>query len=159
MIANKVELLTDEKILFETDRAVLTNQRLLASVNRKSQGAITHEVLLRDIATFKKSNGGIESRTRPGLMLLGAGLVITLVQYIATPFIPDLVEGILFLAGALGILVGIYLVMSSVMRVKPHTFVLFTVVGSQDIPVQFPGRDSPDADEMTRLFVRAKRGI
>ena len=100
---------------------------------------------------------------RPGLISLGIGAAISILQ--ALPPLSTLaranewLELIMFLVGAGGVLIGLYLIIGSAMRIKPFTVVVFTVVGARDIPVHFPGEDNPDADEMTRKFVRAKRGI
>ena len=160
MCALQVNLRQEEEILSEAEWAVLTNQRLVAALNRKDRTEITDEAELSDIVSFKKSNGGQESRLRPGLMSLGAGVGVTVLQIILNDLIPsELVEVILFLMGAVGILLGFYLVIGSVMRIRPFTVVVFTVVGARDIPVHFPDQDNPEADRMTNLFTRTKRGI
>lgn len=159
----EVKLRRDEEILSEAQWAVLTNQRLVATLNRKDRSEITDDVALSDIASFKKSNGGQESRMRPGLISMGVGAAVSVLQLIPplanVAQTNDLLEVILFLVGASGLLIGLYLVIGSLMRIKPFTVVVFTVVGKRDIPVHFPGKDNPAADDMTRKFVRAKRGI
>lgn len=208
MCALQIILRGDEEILSEAEWAVLTNQRLVAALNRKDRSEITDDVPLSDIVTFKKSNGGQESRMQPGLKFLGGGgavyillfllsniisfndariildikqkiesNVITLEEAKADPYLRERVESDLFqrsnwnlrglsfleiglfLGGAAGILIGIYLIIGSIMRIKPFTVVVFSVLGSRDIPVHFPGNDHPEADNMMRLFTRAKRGI
>ncbi len=160
MCALQVNLRGDEEILSEAEWAVLTNQRLVAGLNRKDRSEITDDVPLADIINFKKSNGGQNSRMQPGLQFLGAGVAITVVQILFTNLIASqIAETILFLLGAAGILIGLYLIIGSVMRIKPFTVVVFSVLGSRDIPVHFPGNDHPEADNMMRLFTRAKRGI
>ena len=160
MCALEVNMRADEEILSEADWAVLTNQRLVAALNRKDRTEITDEADLSDVVSYKKSNGGQESRLQPGLMFLGGGAAITALQVIFASVIPSqTVEIILFLLGAAGILVGFYLVIGSLMRIKPFTVIVFTVVGSRDIPVHFAGQDNPEADRMINLFTRTKRGI
>ena len=160
MCALQLDLRQDEEILSEAEWAILTNQRLVAALNRKDRTEITDDVDLSDIVSFKKSNGGQESRLRPGLQFLGAGAVITVLQIIFADLMPSqLIETILFLLGAAGILIGFYLVIGSLMRIKPFTVIVFTIVGARDIPVHFPGQDNPDADVMMNMFTRAKRGI
>ena len=66
MSALDVNLRQDEEILSEAQWAVLTNQRLVAALNRKDRSEITDEAELSDVVSFKKSNGGQESRMRPG---------------------------------------------------------------------------------------------
>lgn len=161
MNANKVELAEGEKILFEADAAVLTNRRLVSYWKRAEKDARgPQEALLKDIASFKKINGGQESHLKLGLIAFAVGVVLTVIEV----FLPSLdngqmLESILFLAGSLGIVGGLYFILRSVVRVKPNTTVFFQVPGAKDVPVTFPGRDNPKADELTRHFQRAKRGI
>lgn len=160
MCALQLNMRQDEEILSEAEWAILTNQRLVAALNRKDRTEITDEAELSDIVSFKTSNGGQESRMQPGLMFLGAGAALTVLQILFVDLLPSqLVETILFLLAAAGVLIGFYLVIGSVMRIRPFTVVVFTVVGARDIPVHFPGKDNPEADRMTNLFTRTKRGI
>ena len=162
MCALQIDLRDEEEILSEADWAVLTNQRLLAALNRKDRSEITDQAELSDIVSFKTSNGGQESRLQQGLMSLGVGAAIILLQIAYYQFLGPpsrVVETILFLLGAAGVLLGFYLVIGSVMRIRPFTVVVFSVVGTRDIPVHFAGKDNPEADRMTSLFTRAKRGF
>ena len=163
MCALEVNLRRDEEILSEAEWAVLTNQRLVAALNRKDRSEITDEAELSDVVSFKKSNGGQESRMQGGLQFLGAGAAILLLQIVFYEFVasqfPSFVEVVLFVLGAAGLLIGFYLIIGSLMRIKPFTVVVFTVVGARDIPVHFPGQDNPEADRMMNLFTRTKRGV
>jgi hypothetical protein len=208
MCALEVDLRRNEEILSEAEWAVLTNQRLVAALNRKDRTEITDEAELSDVVSFKKSNGGQESRLKQGVQFLVAGVAIFILQFalaniidfnearivldikqkieddritmeeaMADPYLRERVQSNLFqrsswnlrglsfleiglfLAGSAGILVGFYLIIGSLMRIKPFTVVVFTVVGARDIPVHFPGQDNPDADHMTNLFTRTKRGV
>ncbi len=154
-----VRLEVGEEVLYETERAILTNKRLLANLDKNSDNMPTDDVELRDIAGFKKMSGGQESRMKHGVLGLLIGLVLTLIQLTLRDRISFTVDGFLFMASALFILGGVYFALSSIIRVRPNTTILFSVVGSRDIPVYFPGKDSPSADEMTRLFARTKRGL
>lgn len=154
-----VRLEIGEEVLYQTERAVLTNKRLLASLDRKSRNQPTDEADLKDISGFQKLSGGQESRMKQGVISLIIGLALTLIQVTLSGSVSYKIEGFFFMVSALAILIGIYLVLSSFMRIQPNTTVVFNVVGSRDIPVRFPGKDSPLADEMTRLFARTKRGL
>ncbi len=166
MTTLRFELLEGERVILEKGPAVLTNKRLLAnwrSVDGQGEQP-GDQAFLKDIASFKKLSGGQESRVKPGLGWLGLGIAIILAEVIFTTVVDlipagTLAESILFLAGALALVVGLYMLQSSLFRTKPHTTVFFTVPGSPDIAVTFPGRNNPDADELTRQFVRAKRGL
>lgn len=159
MCALKMQLQRDEEVVFESERAILTNRRLLANLDRKRKETVTDDISLGNVATFKKSNSGRESRVRPGLKLLGTGLFVTLIQVVAMGVLPAFLELVMFLAGALGVVSGLYLILDSVLRIKPYTSVVFTIIGSRDVPVYFPGKDNPEADELARLYVRTKRNL
>ena len=208
MCALQVDLRQDEEILSEAEWAVLTNQRLVAALNRKNRAEITDEAELSDVVSFKTSNGGQESRMRQGIQILVAGLAVFILQFIlvsfidfnevrtvldikqkledneltmeqiyADPFLRSRAESALFqrsnwnlrglsfleiglfLAGSAAVLFGVYLIIGSAMRIKPFTVIVFTVVGRREIPVHFSGRNNPEADRMTNLFVRTKRGL
>lgn len=161
MCALQVDLRQDEEILSEADWAILTNQRLLAALNRKDRTEITDEAELSDVVSFKTSNGGQESRMQQGLTALAGGIAIILLEIILYQIgeLNQTVEIILFVGGSAAILLGLYLIIGSVMRIRPFTVVVFTVVGARDIPVHFPGKDNPEAERMANLFTRTKRGI
>ncbi len=154
-----VRLEIGEEVLYETERFVLTNKRLLANLAKKSDNIPTDDVALRDIAGFKRLSGGQESRLKHGVIGLLVGLVLGLIQWALNGKVSYIVDGVLFMATALFILGGVYFTLSSMIRIRPNTTIVFSVVGSRDIPVYFPGKDSPSADEMTRLFARTKRGL
>ena len=54
MCALEVNLRADEEILSEADWAVLTNQRLVAALNRKDRTEITDEADISDVVSYKK---------------------------------------------------------------------------------------------------------
>ena len=154
-----MRLESGEEVLYEAERVVLTNKRLLAYLDKKSKDLLSDEVALTDIAGFKKLSGGQESRLKQGVISLIVGLALTLVQFALVGKVSFTVDGVIFMVSTLFILGGLYFTLTSLIRIRPNTTVVFSVVGARDIPVRFPGRDSPSADEMTRLFARAKRGI
>ena len=159
MCALNVRLQRDEEVVFETERAVLTSRRLLVNLDRKNRESVTDEISLGNVTNFKKDTRGEESQYKLGFKAVGVSLLLVLIQTLA-PDLPFLLGITLFLATAAGIIVGLYLLINrGLLRVKPSTSVLFTVVGSRDVPVYFPGRDNPDADELTKLYVRAKRDL
>ncbi len=155
MDQTKIRLHSGEEVLFDKGPATLTTQRLVADV-LGAEGPI--ETPLRDLASFRQVNGGQESRARQGSQAIGAGVALLVIGSLARGA-SELIEAILFVIGALAFLIGIYFVSSSVIRVKPHTVVLFQTILSEDVIVSFPGWDNPDAEELTRLFLRAKRAL
>ena len=159
MCALRIKLQRDEKVVFESERAVITSHRLLANLDRKNREVVTDDVSLGNVTNFKKDSRGEESQYRLGLKIIGAGVLLSLVQVIFSS-LPSLLAIMLFMGSAAAVVAGIYLILNrGFLRVKPTTTVVFTVVGSRDVPVYFPGRDNPDADELTRRYVRAKRDL
>jgi hypothetical protein len=163
MCALKVQLKRDEEVVFESERAVLTNQRLLANLDRKNIEQVTDDVPLTNVLNFEKSNGGRESRTNAGFKVLGAGLLVMLIQVVLASklpsTLPDLLELLLFLAASAAIVIGIYFLLDGVLRIKPFTTVMFKVMDSRDVHVYFDGMFNTEADELTRLYVRTRRDM
>ncbi len=155
MDQTKIRLHRDEKVLFDKGPAILTDQRLVADA-LGAEGPV--ETPLGDLASFRQVNGGQESRARQGSQAIGVGVALLVIGTLARGA-SELVEAILFVIGALALLLGTYFVLSSALRVKPHTVVLFQTIASGNVVVSFPGWDNPDAEELTRVFVRAKRAL
>jgi len=160
-MSNKLdlELEAGEEILFSETGSILTNYRLCVGLDRKKPSLLTHEARLGDISSYKQMNGGRESRRKDGLLLFFSGLALIVVQVLGAPIIPSAVDAILFLGCALLFLLSFYFLVNSVLRVKPHTLVLFTIWGSRDIPAYFPGQNNPAANELVRLYTRARRRL
>lgn len=160
-----VELLPGEQIVFEGGSGVLTNRRLLAHVKAKRDDGPDRFADLSDIVKYEKRNGGEESRMRQGLRFLAGGAVITAVGALGSGFLRELggifetVELLLFVVGMVGLLLGLYLVLKSLIRVPPNTTVFFRLTNGDDVPVTFPDRDNRQADELIRLYLRAKSGL
>ena len=155
MEQTKIRLHRGEKVLFDKGPAILTDQRLVAETSGADEPV---ETPLEDLASFRQVNGGQESRAREGSQAIGVGVVVLIIGWLAGGA-SQLIDAILFLIGALAFLLGIYFVSSSFIRVKPHTVVMFQTILTEDIVVSFPGWDNADAEELTRVFVRAKRAL
>ncbi len=159
MQSRRVDLEPGETVLFESGPAVVTNMRLLA--NWKGRGAATPKdrILLTDIEGYERVGGGQDSRADRGLLLGGGGVVALMSAFLfeRVSWLPDLLETVAFLAGMVGIIFGIHFVVQSFIRLRPHTTVLFEV-GAKLVPVSYPGRENPEADELIRNFVKAKKG-
>ena len=155
MDQTKIRLHSGEKVLFDKGPAILTDQRLVAEAMGAEEPI---ETSLGDLASFRQSNGGQESRMTQGSQAIGGGAALLVIGTFARGA-SELIEAILFVVGALAFLVGVYFVLSSTLRVKPHTLIQFQTILSEDVIVSFPGWDNPDAEELTRVFVRAKRAL
>ena len=154
MYAQKVELLEDEEVLFDRGGVVFTNQRVLANWRKKGGEEPANEVLIRDIATAEKITGGQDRRLTPGLQLLAVGLVLAVIEVFVA--MPGRLDGLVFIAGAVAILVAVYIIIGALFGPKPHTTILFVVLGGRDIGVSFPGHGNSDAEELERLYRHAK---
>ena len=155
MQPRRVDLEPGETILFESGPAVVTNMRLLA--NWKGRGSPTpkNRIALSDIDGYERVVGGQDSRVEKGLLLGGAGVLALLFAMI--PWLPGFLEAVAFLGGMVGIIFGIHFVVQSLIRLRPHTTVLFEV-GAKLVPVSYPGYENPEADELIRNYVKAKKG-
>ncbi len=156
----RIDLIDDEEIHFEDRQIVLTDKRLIGNFGSSKEGEFS-TAELNDIGPPNKFNGGRRSKRQLGTMLAvgGGGLVIidTLIQ--ATIGIPVRLEAVVFIVGALGLTVGLYLLLNSLFRNKPNTTVIFPVIKGEDIAASYPEWDNPEAERLVRQFARAKRGI
>ena len=159
MQPRRFDLEPGERVLYESGPAVVTNMRLLA--NWKGRGAATpkNRILLSDIDGYERVVGGQDSRADRGLLLGGAGVAAVLLGMVLEQitWLPGFVEALAFLGGMVGIIFGIHFVIQSFIRLRPHTTVLFEV-GAKLVPVSYPGRENPEADELIRSYVKAKKG-
>ena len=146
-------------MVFQGRNVVLTNHRLLAKLGRYATGD-HDEALLRDIAPPEKFNGGKQGRMREGTRLFGVGLALIVVEAILeSSVLNDKVATVLFALSGLLLVVGVYFVAGSVFQVKPNTTVVFPVHEGKNIIIPFPEWDNSDAEDLTRQFARAKRGL
>ena len=158
MNSRKIDLLKGEKIIFESDPAVLTNRRLLANWKGGRNGKASDEAHLSDIAKFEKIVGGQESRNARGLSAIAVGLVLMAASS-AISNAQSTVQSIVFVAGALAVVIGFQFILTSLVRLKPHTTIFFETKSDKHIAISFPGRDNPQADEFARAYSRTKRDL
>ena len=156
MSTHRVDLLVGEKVLFDSEPAVLTNRRLMANWKGGEGGGPSDEALLSDIVGFEKIDGGRERRLGRGLAI-GAGGVVVVALAELIPELSSIIEGTIFLIGSVVAILGLYAILGDLLHMRPHTTIFFEVLGEGPIVVTFPGRSNPKADELTRLHVRAKR--
>lgn len=161
----RVDLREGEEVVFEREDVVLTNLRLMAGW---SNGHAKNVVLVKDIDGVRRIDGGQDSRLEPGLKVFAVGAVLAAIQVPIDTFLiaPSHVargitifNNLAFIAWAVGVGIGVYLILTSLIRVKPHTSLFFVRFGSKDIRVSFPGRNHADADELRSAFNRQKRAL
>lgn len=172
MTQSRIESLVDEgalrlgdgeDVLFADDRIAVTSRRLIGNFGAAKEGAFD-ESELGSVGAPNKFNGGYQSRRQLAVQLLICGLGVVAVGAVFTDTIRDfpygrMIEGIVFLAGALSATAGIYLLINSLFRNRPNTTVIFPVLEGDEIIASYPDWDNPQAEELTRNFARAKRGI
>ena len=157
---SNVDLLRDEEILFEDERAVLTTRRLIGNFRSEEDGGFD-DFELGDVGPPNKFNGGRQSKRALGLRLFPAGIaVVAAGAFIqSTIGIDQRVEAVVFVVGAISATVGLYILLNSMFRSAPNTTIIFPVIGGEDIIASFPDWDNPQADILIRQFARAKRGM
>ena len=155
MERTRIRLQRDEEVLFEKGPAILTNRRLVAEAMGMDE---TVDMPLSNLASFKLMNTGQQSRLTRGIQATTAGVVTLIVSMLARDA-PPLLEGLLFVVGALALLLGVYYLLTTAVRLKPRTTVLFETSELTEVALSFPGWDNPDANELTRAFARTKRAL
>jgi hypothetical protein len=153
-----IELLDNEEILFDDEQIVVTTQRLIGNFETADEGDFD-EAGLRDVAAPKKFNGGYHSRRSIALRLLAAGIAAVLVGAWAESNLDlaDIIDALIFVAGTVAAMVGLYMMVNSLFRRSPNTTVIFQVFGGPHVIASYPEWDNPQAEELVRQFARAKR--
>ena len=159
MAERNYRLLPREEVMYEGPGVVLTSHRLMANFGLSADGSFD-EALLTDIAPPKKYNGGKYSNTYSGSRLVAAGAGMLVVEFLleSSVGLHRTIAAVLFLVGTIVGIAGLYLIIGGLFQVKPNTTLVFPTLDSGEIIVAFKGWDSPDAEELTREFARAKRG-
>lgn len=160
MTGHNFNLCSDEQLIFERTHVVLTDKRLLV-LSSRSKSESKKEVLLSDVDYPKKYNGGQKSRTVAGIKLLSGGMAALVIEWIVAEIVSlnETVEALLFVVGALSAVIGMYFLTVSLVQVKPNTTLVFLLAEGGEIIVPFPEWDSPEAEELTKQFARAKSGL
>ena len=153
-----IKLLDNEEILFEDEQIVVTTQRLIGNFETAEEGDFD-EAGLRDVAAPNKFNGGYHSRRWIALRLLAAGIVAVLVGVWVESNLDlgDIVDALIFVAGTVAAMVGLYMLVNSLFRRAPNTTVIFQVFGGPHVVASYPEWDNPQAEELVGQFARAKR--
>ena len=160
-IQPRFELLQDEEIVLEDEQAVITNKRMIGNFGDASEGGFdAYE--LAEVGAPNKFNGGQYGRRAIGVRLLIGGAAIVAVGVVFRSIIIQLgyiAEPLIFVVGAVGSMVGLYMLLNDLFRPPPNTTVIFPVFDGKDIIVSYPDWDNPQAEEMVRSFARVKRGM
>ena len=159
-----MDLAEGEEVLFELDHVVLTSLRLMADW---SSGRAKSVVALKDIDGVRRLEGGQESRLGSGIKILGVGAVLMATQLFVERFVItaiansalNILNVIFFVIAAVGLGVGLHVIITSLVRVKPHTSLLFVRFKHKDILVSFSGHQNENAEKLRAAFNRQQRAI
>ena len=156
----RVELIEDEEIVFEDEQTIITNRRLIGNFGM-SKDEEFNAYDLTEVGTPNKFNGGQYGRRAIALRLLIGGAAVVLAGAILQPILqPDQrIEALVFVAGAVASMVGLYMLLNDLFRPKPNTTVIFPIFDGKDIISSYPDWDNPEAEELVRSFARIKRGM
>ena len=170
MTQSRIESLVDEgalrlgdgeDVLFADDRIAVTSRRLIGNFGAAKEGAFD-ESELGSVGAPNKFNGGYQSRRPLAYRLLAGGVVGVAASAVFRDALMAVwtgLEPLAFLLGALAFTAGVYLLINSLFRNRPNTTVIFPVLEGDEIIASYPDWDNPQAEELTRNFARAKRGI
>ncbi len=155
----KVELIEDEEIVFEDEQTIITNRRLIGNFG-VSKDVEFNAYDLAEVGTPNKFNGGQYGKRAIGLRLLIGGAAVVIAGAILQPILQprDEIEALVFVLGAVGSMVGLYMLLNDLFRPKPNTTVIFPIFDGKDIISSYPDWDNPEAEELVRNFARVKRG-
>ncbi len=156
----RFELLQDEEIVLEDEQAVITNRRLIGNFGTaKDREFDVYELM--EVGAPNKFNGGQYGKRALGVRLLVGGAAVVIAGAILQPIIqPDQrIEAFVFVVGAIGAMVGLYMLLNDMFRPPPNTTVIFPVLDGQDIIASYPDWDNSQAEELVRSFARIKRGM
>ena len=157
---SKFDLLESEEIVLEDEQIVVTNKRIIGSFDGSKDGEIAAYDIER-VGAPNKFNGGQYGRRAIGVKLLIGGAAVVIAGAILQPIIqPDQrIEALVFVVGAVGSMVGLYMLLNDLFRPKPNTTVIFPVFDGKDIIASYPDWDNQKAEELVRSFARVKRGL
>lgn len=155
----RVELIEDEEIVFEDEQTIITNRRLIGNFG-VSKEVEFNAYDLAEVGTPNKFNGGQYGKRAIGLRLLIGGAAVVIAGAILQPILQprDEIEALVFVVGAVGSMVGLYMLLNDLFRPKPNTTVIFPIFDGKDIISSYPDWDNPEAEELVRNFARVKRG-
>lgn len=155
----RVELIEDEEIVFEDEQTIITNRRLIGNFGM-SKDEEFNAYDLAEVGTPNKFNGGQYGKRAIALRLLIGGAAVVIAGAILQPILQpdDRIEALVFVLGAVGSMVGLYMLLNDLFRPKPNTTVIFPIFDGKDIISSYPDWDNPEAEELVRNFARIKRG-
>ena len=183
----KVKLRQGEEVVFQDERAIVTNMRLIGNFteddyviepsdeydaielsdedqaielsDEDDEGYDAYE--LEEVGSPNKFNGGQYGKRAVGVRLLIGGAAVVLAGAILQPILqPDFrIEALVFVTGSIGAMVGLYILLNDLFRPPPNTTVIFSVFDGNDIIASYPEWDNPEAEELVRSFARVKRGM
>ncbi len=156
----RFDMFQDEEIVLEDEQAIVTNRRLIGNFDASKEGEFDAYDITQ-VGVPNKFNGGQYGRRAIGVRLLIGGAAVVIAGAVLQPIImPDQrIEALVFVVGAVGAMVGLYILLNDLFRPAPNTTVIFPVLDGKDIIASYPDWDNPQAEELMRSFARVKRGM
>ena len=160
---SNISLLNGEEVVYEDDAVILTNHRLFTDFKN---GTPKNSIEIGLVDGVRLIDGGQENRIWLGMKALGIGIGLSLIQFLLDYFfITDsnttqlvrIFNTILFIIGAIAMGAGLYLIINSLLRVRPHTTLIFVRFKGKDLRVTFRERNAPKALRLKEVFMKQQR--
>jgi len=160
---SNIKLLKDEVVVYEDAAVILTNKRLLTDFKN---GIPENSMEIGLVDGVRQIDGGQENRILLGIKALAFGIGLSLIQFLLDYFLitesnaPQLIRILntsLFIIGAISMGSGLYLIINSLLRVRPHTTLIFVRFKGKDLKVTFRDRNSYKALQLKELFMKQQR--
>jgi hypothetical protein len=155
MTQYKIALKESEEIVFEEYPARLTTNRLLVYSKKAKQNSPIHDFNIRELYSCQIVNGGELSRMFNGLATLLAGAFVWSVEILFHYLIPipEILDLLMFIIGGGAFMYGLWQIVKSMTRKKPHTMVVFEdPIKGGEIILTYPGIDNQDAELLVKKF-------
>lgn len=160
---SNIKLLKDEVVVYEDAAVILTNKRLLTDFKN---GIPENSMEIGLVDGVRQIDGGQENRILLGIKALAFGIGLSLIQFLLDYFLITesnasqlirILNTSLFIIGAISMGSGLYLIINSLLRVRPHTTLIFVRFKGKDLKVTFRDRNSYKALQLKELFMKQQR--
>ena len=160
---SNINLLTGEEVVFEDDAVILTNKRLFTDFKN---GNPKNSIEIGLVDGVRQIDGGQENKIWLGMKALCFGIGLSLIQFLLDYFfITDssttqlirILNTIFFIIGAIAMGAGLYLIINSLLRVRPHTTLIFVRFKGKDLRVTYHDRNAPKALQLKEVFMKQQR--
>jgi len=160
---SNIKLLKDEVVVYEDAAVILTNKRLLTDFKN---GIPENSMEIGLVDGVRQIDGGQENKILLGIKALALGIGLSLIQFLLDYFLITesnasqlirILNTSLFIIGAISMGSGLYLIINSLLRVRPHTTLIFVRFKGKDLKVTFRDRNAYKALQLKELFMKHQR--